>query len=794
MGIPIVMKQATSPAELFPGRTSVIPKPSRRLVSLVQTQLQNLFNSTKGPPARKATISDEHLAEKIVDLINKHHLCGDYVAALSRHGTGSGSDRPYKKTKVDAIVYSEGHKPTDGLPDWRHTRMFIGFQSGGNRFDPFDLTDKSCDELYNRIREGVYHQLSVYAYNAMLHKHRTAIYGLLLNGPEFRAMRYSRGGLIVSEKTNYVTDPAALFETLARFSQLSAEAQGLDPTATLLEPHSAAFKLMDEYAEDPGNDMDYAEGTVVPLYTPLSDIASPSSMPAMVPSTSATPTRYANDPPARTRMTRQRARELAALEDAAARAIPGHDSDLDPEIRDDVEDPPVFKYVRTRFRESLQDGWPRYKLEVGPEKRKFLVGKPTFCSVTLFGRGTHGYVALDPKSRRFVFLKDSWRPFYEDVEPEGQYLQILGSGAAKDYVPQLLCHGYVGDTERDPADIVEENDDMDVLREYRHYRLVVKDVGLSFDCIENSQQLVKCLFHCIVGHGFAYKNHHMSHRDVSSGNVLIVPRLESAQNKGAGKKIVHWRGILMDWELAKLVPENKPDEQAPQPEGKGVSKEENSKSEKARQPERTGTWQFMSVHYVDHQATLPVTVADELESFFHVLLFFAIRFMRHSIKDSDVPAFVNQYFDSYYPAGTKRLCTLLKRMIITSGTLESGGQPILFYVQDGVLHGRFNALISRLLKYFKARYEVLQWRTPVQGIQESPPAPQEADAATPDEEDLQEIAEFIDPFKQQVVENPSEPQEAVVKEAPSREVIDLAKKTGYARCHSQRILVGASPR
>ncbi|KAI0759288.1 hypothetical protein BD413DRAFT_437480, partial [Trametes elegans] len=470
------------------------------------------------------------------------------------------------KAKVDAMIYPKDHVPEDGRPDWTHSRMFIEFKRGGTKYDPFEDKDGKPVESDAHSRKAVREQLFAYGYNTMLFQQRTAAHALLINGREFHAMRYDRSGMIVTRKVNYVKEPKRLLDYLAVFGQLDAEGQGLDPTATLLEATSAAYKLMDEYAMDPGTDMDYAEGT----------------------------------------------------------------------IPDDDEDPRVFKYVRTRFRESLQDGWPRYKLEVGPEKRKFLVGKPTFCSVTLFGRGTHGYVALDPKSRRFVFLKDSWRPFYEDVEPEGHYLQILGSGEARDYVPRLLCHGDVANqsdglgsaSERNlsgpqPA---EQDDHLPAFRDHRHYRLVSKDVGLSFDCIETSQQLVECLYHCLIGHGFAYRNHNLIHRDVSSGNVLIVPRLQDASGKDAGHKIVRWRGVLMDWEIAKIVPQEK-------------------QSEKARQPERTGTWQFMSVQYVRQQAKVPVTVADELESFFHVLLFYAVRFLRHNIED--VSNFVEQYFDCF---------------------------------------------------------------------------------------------------------------------------------------------------
>ncbi|KAI0764185.1 hypothetical protein BD413DRAFT_673525 [Trametes elegans] len=837
--------------ECLPHPTTNVRPVSPKVVTAVKKDLDKLFKKKKRNGI-ETKVQEDDLARLVVKLINDHHLCGDYKAALSQFHYDTNDD---SKAKVDAMIYPKDHVPEDGRPDWTHSRMFIEFKRGGTKYDPFEDKDGKPVESDAHSRKAVREQLFAYGYNTMLFQQRTAAHALLINGREFRAMRYDRSGMIVTRKVNYVKEPKRLLDYLAVFGQLDAEGQGLDPTATLLEATSAAYKLMDEYAMDPGTDMDYAEGTVIPPYTPpvgasssTPTTASPtpattSSAPATASSKSVAAAAKARMASIKARLTRKQAKELAAAEEAAAQAVPEHDSDLDPEIPDDDEDPRVFKYVRTRFRESLQDGWPRYKLEVGPEKRKFLVGKPTFCSVTLFGRGTHGYVALDPKSRRFVFLKDSWRPFYEDVEPEGHYLQILGSGEARDYVPRLLCHGDVanqvaftsyyqrykfppepatGDdepdqqeqptspsqppspppppapsdggstdgrsddaesdglgppSERNPSDPqpAEQDDHLPAFRDHRHYRLVSKDVGLSFDCIETSQQLVECLYHCLIGHGFAYTDHNLIHRDVSSGNVLIVPRLQDASGKDAGHKIVRWRGVLMDWELAKIVPVGAPDEQAENTDGKELVKvvPKKKKTEKARQPERTGTWQFMSVHYVRQQAKLPVTVADELESFFHVLLFYAVRFLRHNIED--VSNFVEQYFDCFDPVGTKKHPPLLKTTIVTGGSLEYLGEKVKFYVDNvSHLHGPFNALINRLLCLFKARYEVIGWQhTQLSGPQ-SLPAPQNQIAVLSAQDKLR-MAELAVPFrhgpKHEIIAG-TEPQ---ARSAPSPETEKLAK-------------------
>ncbi len=122
---------------------------------------------------------------------------------------------------------------------------------------------------------------------------------------------------------------------------------------------------------------------------------------------------------------------------------------------DELTGPFTFRYVRDTFRETLTDGYPRYKVAVpGRDKtRYFLICRPIFQARALVGRGTHGYVALeyDPtpskgrKARvdRFVFLKDTWRMKYDGVRPEGDILADL-NGAGVQYVPTLLCHGDIG--------------------------------------------------------------------------------------------------------------------------------------------------------------------------------------------------------------------------------------------------------------------------------------------------------------------------------------------------------------
>ncbi|OJT14269.1 hypothetical protein TRAPUB_9181, partial [Trametes pubescens] len=64
-------------------------------------------------------------------------------------------------------------------------------------------------------------------------------------------------------------------------------------------------------------------------------------------------------------------------------------------------------------------------------------------------------------------------------------------------------------------------------------------------------------------HHHVYEDYKLLHRDISAGNVLILPRLVEDPH---GKEVVQWHGLLTDWELAKPYLDDRSEEKARQPE------------------------------------------------------------------------------------------------------------------------------------------------------------------------------------------------------------------------------------
>ncbi|OSD00272.1 hypothetical protein PYCCODRAFT_1469602 [Trametes coccinea BRFM310] len=299
--------------------------------------------------------------------------------------------------------------------------------------------------------------------------------------------------------------------------------------------------------------------------------------------------------------------------------------------------------------------------------RDFLVGLPHTTAGTLAGRGTRTYVAIDAAhlDGPFVYLKDAWRVDHQGIEQEGKILAILNDGTGGGpvrAVPTLRCHGDVGDqVTRSQKVWQEKHPDIKPedcpLKTHRHYRLVVDEVCRPLREFDMFLDLVVVIHDCIEAHGHAYRRKGLLHRDISAGNVLIYPKPVVTDNGTLEDPV----GILADWELAKKVEE---------PNAKNAP----------RQPDRTGTWQFTSAMALDNPKKR-IVVQDDMESFFHLLLYYAIRFLPHNCPN--VGDFMDQYFDGQREENGVYYGGVLKLSAMRTGALTVfGGDALKFYTTE----------------------------------------------------------------------------------------------------------------
>ncbi|KAH9889424.1 hypothetical protein C8Q73DRAFT_793621 [Cubamyces lactineus] len=325
-------------------------------------------------------------------------------------------------------------------------------------------------------------------------------------------------------------------------------------------------------------------------------------------------------------------------------------------------------HPRAAFEKSLKgDGtiWWRLRVDDAKGPRYFLVGKTHFRASGIAGRGTQTFVAVDEADPYgpLVYLKDAWRVAHTGIEQEGKILERLNSdddGGPVPFVPTVRCHGDVEDQTTRSQEIWRLNnkdrtEEDCPLKTHRHYRLVVNEVGKPLTTFRNMKQLVGLVILCIRAHGEAYNRKRLIHRDISAGNVLIHPVV--VERDGVIRE--EMKPLLADWELAKRI-------DAPE--------------EGPRQPDRTGTWQFMSASALNTPSKR-ILVQDDMESFFHLLLYHAIRFIPHNCRN------VGQFMDAYFDGHTEEdgVCYVGKEKFETmwNGELTtSRGLALCFYVPE----------------------------------------------------------------------------------------------------------------
>ncbi|KAM5541551.1 hypothetical protein V8D89_004741 [Ganoderma adspersum] len=381
----------------------------------------------------------------------------------------------------------------------------------------------------------------------------------------------------------------------------------------------------------------------------------------------------------------------------------GNPSDLDDAeqlIKEgDLHCPPVFR-VRVRSGEKM---------------REYLVGKPSFRSGEFMGRGTCGYVAYDCKTHRFVWFKDAWRASYMLVETEGAVLQKLNAAEVPN-VPTLVCDGDVGGQRTVTADwwerkycgpptsgrpppssvsgsssatrassaspgskkrkrvagLAERSPNTTLqsscpLRQHKHYRIVVEEVCMPLNKFQYGRQLVSVVLDCLLGK--------------SGGNVLILPKIR--RDKDGNNPMVVWTGVLSDWELSRPV-------------------DAQDAASKQTQDDRMGTYQFMSVNLLNH-ITKPVKVSDELESFFHLLVYYAIRYLRSNC--TSVSSWIDNYFHSY--SGPERMYTCGKKSLAVE---QTGLLEVDFPLEGPLLfHSPMDGALAAILKCIRAHYKVMNY-------------------------------------------------------------------------------------
>ncbi|CCM01096.1 uncharacterized protein FIBRA_03144 [Fibroporia radiculosa] len=286
------------------------------------------------------------------------------------------------------------------------------------------------------------------------------------------------------------------------------------------------------------------------------------------------------------------------------------------------------------------------------EKRfTFIVGKYRAASYSPTGRATKGYVAFDMFLKKLVFVKDTWRVKSSRVPTERQVYEDLWKHQVKNIVTPL-CGGDVRALRSDGGAVFHVTETQKYLKTNEsarvQYRLIVYEVCQPLQDYKDSRQLIKVLYDALRSHRDAWERARILHRDISVGNVMI-------EWDGTS-----FRGILNDWDLCKYKDDLK---------------------NGPIQPQRSGTWQFMSALLLKDPKKLQ-EVSDDLESFVHLTNWLVLRYHEHGLSgDPEVlKTHVTGTYDAY-----------------TTGAAGDVGGDLKFYHMNGG-HIPFGPIVSAPLE------------------------------------------------------------------------------------------------
>ncbi|KAL0567608.1 hypothetical protein V5O48_014383 [Marasmius crinis-equi] len=310
----------------------------------------------------------------------------------------------------------------------------------------------------------------------------------------------------------------------------------------------------------------------------------------------------------------------------------------------------------------------------GEAVHKFNVGGQVFAGGKIHvqadpvptGRSTRGFLVtpweevagthwVPDTSQVIHFLKHAWR--ISELESEGAIYKWLHEKHVE-HIPTILAYGDgVGGWQETNSKFFQVTN----RRHYRNFFMVQKEVGRKLTSFKEQVELLRAVRDAEAAHEQAYENAKVLHRDISVGNILIY-------DKG---------GLLIDWEFSKRV--DLPD--------------------KARIAERTGTWQFMSARLLQAPLDDPLvhTVIDDRESFFHVLCYVALQYVKHDYKDNLLPLLIHMIY-GYHPdkkgsAGDHKANALRSKTLATEAFVGDHIGPIRDFIAivEGELSLSYNA-------------------------------------------------------------------------------------------------------
>ncbi|TCD65385.1 hypothetical protein EIP91_002749 [Steccherinum ochraceum] len=271
---------------------------------------------------------------------------------------------------------------------------------------------------------------------------------------------------------------------------------------------------------------------------------------------------------------------------------------------------PKRPHHKEHYDYAFKAGLPVYRIKmVDPNgtPHSFLIGRPRHYSRSPFGRFSKGFVAYEPDKKALRWIKDYFRPDVSIINSETDTYLSLKAHKVRN-IATFLCGGDVFSYPGDARSLQRTRSQKHIKSSQAariHHRIVVEEVCRALAQYKQSRELCIAVLGALRAHEDAWTKAQIIHRDVSCDNILIDD--DHINEKGAVEVI----GILNDWDMCKT----KAQLATLQPS----------------QGTRSGTWLFMSAQLLKYPKK-PFELADDLESFVHVISWLALRFHYHNFS------------------------------------------------------------------------------------------------------------------------------------------------------------------
>ncbi|KAI0323477.1 hypothetical protein GY45DRAFT_1376296 [Cubamyces sp. BRFM 1775] len=267
------------------------------------------------------------------------------------------------------------------------------------------------------------------------------------------------------------------------------------------------------------------------------------------------------------------------------------------------------------------------------EEQRYLVSRPLTSPLSMTGRATRSYWAVDARTGRVACLKDTWRLSTRGAEQEGVVITSLAAGGVRN-IPAVVHHGdvlAVPDTKQSTSFdhaakrttithqfvneewVCEEGIDLSTIVKYTQYRLVVSIAGYPLHNISGTAELLPAGCRVLQAIIDAFDKKRV-HRNVHPSSIILY-----REKAGA-----HRDGFLLDWDLSWNIKTMNPHAHIP----------------------FDAMWQFMSIS-IQSQREESHSIQDDMESLLYVLLYCGLRWLDNTVdpKKGKLSWILGELFD-----------------------------------------------------------------------------------------------------------------------------------------------------